>query len=230
MAAQPNDGGPPRAVLLDALGTLIRLLPPAPRLAERLGIPVAEAGRAVKAEIAFYRANLHRGRDQAGLGALRRDCARIVRDELGLDLPLDQVEEILLDSIRFAAYDDVPPALARLRELGVRLVVLSNWDVSLHEVLAQTGLRALVHGAVSSAELGVAKPDPAAFRHALTMAGVKPEWAWHVGDSVEADVEGARRSGIKPLLIARPEEPEPDPLPAGVRMIRSLAEVPELCA
>ena len=66
---------------IDALGTLLELVPPAPRLRaglrERLGVEVsdAEAGRAMKAEIAFYRAHLHRGRDAAGLAALRRATA-----------------------------------------------------------------------------------------------------------------------------------------------------------
>jgi putative hydrolase of the HAD superfamily len=217
-------------VLLDALGTLVRLLPPAPRLAERLGVPLADAARAVRAEIVFYRANLHRGRDLAGLAALRADCARIVRDQLGLDMPLEEVEAQLLDSIRFEPYEDVVPALRALRERGLRLVVLSNWDVSLHEMLEQTGLRNLVHGAIASAELGLAKPDPAAFGHALAMAGVTAESAWHVGDSVEADVEGALRSGLTPLLIARPEEPAPAPAPPGVLTVGSLAEVAAMCA
>ena len=44
---------------------------------------------------------------------------------------------------------------------GLRLVVVSNWDVSLHEVLARTGLTPLLDGAVTSAEVGAAKPDPA---------------------------------------------------------------------
>jgi FMN phosphatase YigB (HAD superfamily) len=62
------------------------------------------------------------------------------------------------------------------------------------------------------------------------MARARPDGAWHVGDSVEADVEGARRAGIVPVLIARPEEPPPGAVPAGVRTIRSLAELPALCA
>jgi putative hydrolase of the HAD superfamily len=230
MAAQPNDARPPRAVLLDALGTLVRLLPPAPRLAERLGVPLADAARAVRAEILFYRENLDRGRDLAGLAALRRDCARIVADELGLAMPLDEIEVHLLDSIRFEPYEDTVPALGELRALGLRLVVLSNWDVSLHEMLERTGLRSLVDGAVSSAELGLAKPDPAAFRHALTMAGAPADRAWHVGDDIEADVEGALRSGVTPFLIARDAEPDPGPVPEGVRTIRSLAELVALCA
>ena len=50
-------------------------------------------------------------------------------------------------------------------------MVVSNWDVSLHERLAETGLAPLVDGAVASAELGAAKPDPAIFARGLELAG-----------------------------------------------------------
>src|SRR5215213_2126850 len=96
-----------RAVLLDALGTLVRLEPPAPRLRaavrERLDVDVGDeaAARAMRAEIAFYRANLHRGRDGASLAALRDACAQVVRSELALDAPLAGVRDALLAAIRF---------------------------------------------------------------------------------------------------------------------------------
>ena len=93
----------------------------------------------MRAEIGFYRANLHRGRDAASLAELRADCAAVVRDELRLDAPLGDVREALLAAIEFTPFDDVLPALARLRAAGVRLAVVSNWDVSLHEMLERNG-------------------------------------------------------------------------------------------
>lgn len=205
-------------MLLDALGTLLELEPPAPRLAEHLGVPLAHADAAVAKEIAYYRANLHRGGDGAGLAALRRDCARLVAEELGIER---DVEAELLESIVFRPFPEVPGVLRELREDGWRLVVCSNWDVSLHEALATTGLRELVDGAVSSAEIGVAKPDPALFRHALSLAGA--DGGWHVGDDLEADVAGARAAGLRAVFVARAGRP-----PAGVASIASLAELPQL--
>jgi putative hydrolase of the HAD superfamily len=108
----------------------------------------------------------------------------------------------------------------------VALVVVSNWDVSLHVRLAETGLAALVDGAVASAEVGAAKPDPAIFARALELAGAAPERAWHVGDSVDADVAGALAAGVRPVLLARGAAPR-EPL-AGVTVVRSLTEVPGL--
>jgi putative hydrolase of the HAD superfamily len=223
-----------RAVTIDALGTLLELLPPAPRLRaglrERLGLEVseAEAGRAMRAEIAFYRAHLHLGRDRAGLDDLRRRCAEVLRDTLGLGaLDLDDLTAVLLEAIRFEPFPDAAPALRELRAAGVRLVAASNWDVSLHEQLERTGLRDLLDGAVSSAEAGSAKPDPAILVRALAIAGAEPANAWHVGDDVEADVGAARAAGLEPVLLDRAGAAR---APAGVRRIGSLAELPQLCA
>jgi putative hydrolase of the HAD superfamily len=235
MAAQSNPGAPPRAVLLDALGTLLTFEPPAPQLRaalrERTGVDVGEdaAGRAIAAEIAYYRAHLNEGGDQAGLAALRRACAEAMRPELPEPVARADGELLLgalLDSLRFVAYPEVADALSVLRARGMRLVVVSNWDVSLHERLVQTGLADLVDGAVASAEVGAAKPDAAIFAHALALAGVGAEAAWHVGDSVDADVLGALAAGLRAVLVARDG---PATAPPGVPVVAALTELPALC-
>ena len=124
----------------------------------------------------------------------------------------------LLDALRFHAYPEVPSTLRELRRRGLRLVVVSNWDVSLHDRLAELELAPLLDGAVASAELGAAKPDPAIFAHALGLAGSAPELAWHAGDSLEADVAGARAAGVTPVFVARHGEPAPP----GVAVIPAL--------
>jgi putative hydrolase of the HAD superfamily len=97
-----------------------------------------------------------------------------------------------------------------------------NWDVSLHDVLRETGLDVLLDGVVTSAELGAAKPDPALFRRALEVAGGVPAAAaLHAGDDPVADVEGAQAAGITPVLVARHGETPPP----GVRGVRSLSEL-----
>jgi putative hydrolase of the HAD superfamily len=218
-----------RAVLFDALGTLLRLEPPAPRLRRslraRLGLDVADdaAAGAMRAEIAFYRANLHRGRDPASLAALRDACADVVRRELDLAAPLAEVREALLAAIEFTPFDDVVPALARLREAGRRLAVVSNWDVSLHEVLDRTGLRERVDHVVSSVEVGWAKPHPAPFESALAHLGVHAAEALHVGDSIDEDVVGAQAAGITPVLLDRDGGAT---APPGAHRIRTLADLP----
>jgi putative hydrolase of the HAD superfamily len=219
---------PTQAVLLDALGTLITFDPPAPRLRaalrEQLGIDVSEeaAAAAMKAEITYYRAHLHEGRDAASLHDLRVRCAAVMEPALGVNPGVDT----LLAALHFRAYPDVLPALRELRARGLRLVVVSNWDFSLHERLEETGVAGLVDGAVASAELGHAKPDGAIFAHALALAGAEPAAALHAGDSPDADVAGALAAGLRAVLVARDGIPA---VPAGVPVIGSLAELPALC-
>ena len=224
---------PPAAILLDALGTLVALEPPAPRLraelARRFGLEVSEeeAARAIGAEIAYYRAHLDEGRDPAGLAALRRRCAGVMRAELptgGVELELDPLVGALLASLHFTAFADVRPALVAARARGQRLVVVSNWDVSLHDVLRKLELEPLLDGILTSAGAGARKPAPAIFEQALARAGVTPEQAIHVGDSLEEDVAGARAAGIAPVLVRR----DGGPSVAGVRTISSLAELAAL--
>jgi putative hydrolase of the HAD superfamily len=213
-----------KAALLDALGTLVELERPWPHLVAELGsrgVSVSEddAKRAMLAEMAYYKRNHDDAKDFAGLKDLRRRCAAIVQGELGTALPVADVEDAMLAAIRFRPYPEVPGVLAALRDRGVARVVVSNWDVSLHDVLERTELRPLLDGVVTSAEFGAAKPDPAIFARALELAGgVAPADAIHAGDDVAADVDGARAAGIAPVFVARDGEAPPP----GVRTIPSL--------
>lgn len=226
-----------QAVLLDAMGTLLRLEDPAPRLRSalraRLGVDVGAqaASAAIRAEIAFYRAHLHLGRDAESLAALRARCAEAMRPALPPPAAAARGSDLtaaLLDALAFAPFPDAAPALRALRAAGCALVVVSNWDFSLHERLEQAGLARLVDGALASAELGAAKPERAVFERALALAGAAAEHAWHVGDSVREDVEGARAAGVRPVLLARGGDAPR--APAGVPVLRGLDELPGLVA
>jgi len=222
-----------RAILLDALGTLVELEPPAPalrsELARRFGVKLsaADCERAVAAEISFYRAHFDEGRDVNSVAALRRRCASALREALppaarGATADLGALTDALLASLRFAAYPDAAAALERLRSRGLRLVVVSNWDCSLHGVLERVGLSESLDLVLTSAEAGARKPSPAIFERALALAGVAAAEAIHVGDSLEEDVAGARAAGIEPLLLRRGRGARAAP---GAPTISSLAEL-----
>ncbi len=169
------------AVLLDGLGTLVALEPPWPALVERLreahGMELAPAAaeQAFRAEIAYYRAHHHEGRDAQALADLRRRCAEVLRGALPAGarraVSTPQLTAVMLEALRFAAYPDAPVALAGLRARGVSLVVVSNWDVSLSRVLREVGLEEAVDGVVTSAHVGSPKPKRAIFDAALALAG-----------------------------------------------------------
>lgn len=224
-----------RAVLLDALGTLVELEPPAPilreQLARRLGFSVSEADaqRAIEAEISYYRAHLDEGRDQPSLDDLRSRCAEVLWRELSGHLPAgpapepEALVEVLVSSLSFRAFPDVPEALAALKDLGLVVVVVSNWDVSLPGVLKRVGLAGWLDAVVTSADVGARKPDRAIFERALALAGVSAEEAVHVGDSPREDVDGARAAGIAAVLLVRGGAGSGDALE-----LRSLSELPAL--
>jgi putative hydrolase of the HAD superfamily len=189
-----------RAVLLDALGTLVELEPPWVHLAEALGVePDERLVRAVRSEMDYYRDHSHEGRDPDSLAELRARCAKVLSDALGQRIPV----ETMMSAIRFRAYGDAAPALVELRDLGLKLVCISNWDVSLPEVLDRCGLGGALDGVVTSAEAGVRKPDPAIFAPALELAGCAATEALYVGDTPAEDLAAARAAGIPALLIDR---------------------------
>jgi putative hydrolase of the HAD superfamily len=217
------------AVFLDALGTLVELQPPAPRLRRLLaaeGFEVTEdrAAAGFAAEISYYLAHHLEGSDRERLDDLRDRCATAMMEALGLPgLDHGTARRVMLGSLEFTPYPDALEALDALRDQGHGAVVVSNWDCSLPDWLGPTGLLDLVDGVVTSAVAGAAKPDAAIFRRALELAGVEAAEAVHVGDSLDNDIEGARGVGIRPILVQRGGEP-----PAGVEAVRRLTELPSL--
>jgi putative hydrolase of the HAD superfamily len=216
-------------VFLDALGTLVRLESPAPRLRALLakeGHDVSEehAEAAFRAEISYYVEHHLEGSDETALDDLRDRCAAILLDALGLPgLEHADARRAMLAALSFQPYPEVPEALRALHERGIPLIAVSNWDCSLCRWLEDAGLLELLDGVVSSGASGFAKPDPAIFLRALWYAGAEPQDVLHVGDSLDKDVAGARAAHIRPVLLCRDGE-----RPGGVETIGTLAELPSL--
>jgi HAD superfamily hydrolase (TIGR01509 family) len=95
----------------------------------------------------------------------------------------------------------IAEALAELRALGLRLVVVSNADGTVERGLMRAGLHGLLDVIVDSHLVGFEKPDPRIFAHALTRSGARAETTLHVGDLYAADVVGARAAGVHALLL-----------------------------
>jgi len=195
-----------KALLLDALGTLVRLDDPVGRLraalaARGMEMSLADATAAIRAEIAYYRDHHDRASTRPELARLRAECAAVA----GVDV------DVLLEAIHFEPYPEVESTLDTLAARGVGLAVVSNWDVSLHDVLDGLGWTQRFAAVITSAELGAAKPDPRPFHAALDVLGVAPADAVHVGDDLEADVAGARAAGVHGVLLARDSTPAAPP-------------------
>ncbi len=189
-----------RACTLDAMGTLLRLIPPWEEIDPELivGLRPAQVEAAFKEEMSYYAAHATSARDRASLAALRARCAEILSTALRRTIDV----EAMMAAIRFEAFPETEPTLAELRRRGLRLACVSNWDFELPAVLERLGLATHFDAIVTSAEMGAAKPDPRIFAAALRQLGCAPAEALHVGDS-PADVEGARAGGLAVLLIDR---------------------------
>jgi putative hydrolase of the HAD superfamily len=233
MSAQGSQGPGqlPRAVLFDALGTLVGLEEPVARLARELAqrgaaVSEADAGSALFAEMSYYRAHCDEAVDERSLEALRDRCAEVLHEALpapARDLDGAAIREALIAALRFTAFADAEPALAGLRAAGCSIAVVSNWDVSLHGVLRETGLAEHVDAVLTSAEEGVGKPGAEIFHRALErLGGVATADAIHVGDDIESDARGALAASIAPVLVDRGGLGD---VPAGVRVVGSLTEL-----
>jgi putative hydrolase of the HAD superfamily len=196
-------------VFLDAGGVLVH--PNWGRVSEALGRQGLETDPAALAAADFH---ARRALDDAARIRTTTDASR---GGLYFDLVLARAGLAASDATRAAleelrAYHavhnlwehvppDVPAALARLRGLGLRLVVVSNANGTLAVALERTGLARLVDHALDSHHEGVEKPDPRFFQLALARAGATPESTVHVGDLFHIDVVGARKAGLRAILF-----------------------------
>ncbi|MFE9606722.1 HAD family hydrolase [Streptomyces hokutonensis] len=98
-------------------------------------------------------------------------------------------------------YDDVRPALSALRQLGVRVIVAGNQTSRAGELLRALDLPADL--VVTSAEWGVAKPQPEFFERVLEVAQAAPDRTVYVGDHPANDIFPDKRAGLRVAHVRR---------------------------
>lgn len=91
--------------------------------------------------------------------------------------------------------------LTRLRDARVRIGVVSNSDGRIGDALARAGLSPLIDCVVDSGVIGVEKPDPAIFTHALEQLGLTAGRTWYLGDTVHYDAMGAEAAGLVAWVV-----------------------------
>jgi putative hydrolase of the HAD superfamily len=153
------------------------------------------------------------------------DVYTIFLRELGItdgDGLIDRIYLEFTDLANYALFDDVRPVLHTLREAGIRLGVVSNFEEWLEGLLERLGVRSFFDVRVISGVEGLEKPDPRIFRLAMERAGVEPAASVYVGDNPEFDVDPALALGMFPILIDRRDRhPE-----VAVPRIATLADLP----
>ncbi len=189
------------AVTVDAMGTIVDLADPVPPLRSALlerGVDRSpdHISAAFRAEVAYYLPRTLEGRDEETLVDLGRRCTAVFLEHVHADLDAAEFAPAFLASIVFEPLPGAAAALGRLRDAGLVLACVSNWDVSLASHLQRARLASFFTEIVSSAEAGAAKPDPAVFLAALDRLGVSPEQSLHVGDG-DGDRDGAAAAGLR---------------------------------
>ena len=195
----------PKAVLFDLFHTLATVPPPSLAgelpISEILGVSGKEWHRLYYDEDVLGRCV---GQIHDAVEAMRRvtheldptvDESRILaavesrkrRFELGLV----QIEPAILD------------AIDRLRAAGVRTALVSDAGADDVESWESSPLRSRLDATVFSYQLGVRKPDPRIYAHALNAVGVRADEALFVGDGGSDEHRGARAVGIAPILVTR---------------------------
>jgi HAD superfamily hydrolase (TIGR01549 family) len=96
---------------------------------------------------------------------------------------------------------ELPGALARVQQAGIRTAIISNSEGKLEGLLKRVGVLDMFEFVLDSGIEGVRKPDPEIFRRALARGGVRPDEALYAGDIPEVDVDGPRAIGMDAVLI-----------------------------
>lgn len=101
--------------------------------------------------------------------------------------------------------EDAKPTLERLRKQGYRLALISNANdaVDVHQLIDLNDLRHYFETVLVSAEIGIRKPHPRIFEEALRRLEVQAARAVMVGDTLGADILGARNAGLSSIWITR---------------------------
>ena len=159
-----------------------------------------------------------------------RYTRRIIEGMGGTGVEVDAVARDIYDEWavcqHFFLYPDVAPVLHHLAGRGLKLGLISNAHRCLTSFQEHFELAGLITAAVSSSEHGYMKPHPSIFEAALALAGVRPEESVMVGDSLAHDIAGARRSGMRGVLVNRSDDPAD--AEGDVSVIRTFADLPAL--
>ena len=202
---------------------------------QRAGIPVTSGGFAEEYESFMdrYYAQRDRGIDEPTSCAVLRELLR----EKGYPAVPDPVLRDALDAeyavlqANWFAEEDALETLEALRGRGFQLGMVSNTsdDRNVQQLVDCWGFRPFFEIVVTSAAVGIRKPDRRIFQVALDHFGILPAQAAMVGDTPAADLEGANRLGMFSIWITR-RAPHPDPAIRPQASVATLIEIPNLLA
>ena len=206
-----------KAVFFDVGGTLIRPYPSVGEIYVKYARNFGFIGDAKDIDRQFG----IEWRKRGGLESLGNQSGEFIEKQFWHDIVFDVFKpfggvkdfeayfKTIYEAFKFAnnwkVFDDVLESriLQKLKDRGVILGVLSNWDSRLVSILENIGLSQYFDFILASASIGSAKPDSKIFYEGLRLSGIEANQACHIGDEVETDILGAQNLGIQPILIDR---------------------------
>ncbi|MDX6658048.1 MAG: putative hydrolase of the superfamily [Solirubrobacteraceae bacterium] len=180
----------------------------------------------------------HAGHWRAGRQFGPARAAEFAVEQLGVHVSpalRDELVEAFADAgatAELIVNDGLAEALDALRQRGIRIGIVCDVGFTSGELLRgfleRRDLLRRFDGWAFSDEVGVYKPDPAIFAHALEqLGGVEPAAALHVGDLRRTDVAGARAFGMTSVRYRGANDDDED-LPEADHVIDHHAELPAL--
>jgi putative hydrolase of the HAD superfamily len=119
----------------------------------------------------------------------------------------DSVFEAFSRPAAWEAYPETLPVLSALKERGLKLGVISNFDSRIYPLLSELGIFKFLDSVHISSREGTAKPAPGIFLNAVASHGLQPPEAVHVGDGLSEDFRGARGAGLQAVWLDREGRP-----------------------
>ena len=207
------------AVLFDVGGTLIGFVDDEPFrwFLEVAGLPagIEDGQRLYGRFLSVIRAE----RDRAqGVGASEASLEAFWRSVFALVWPdVPELAAAMYQWFRMNRFDrlleDVRPALDGLRAAGLRLGVISNFTGGLDTLLSHLGVLECFEFVITSAQVGLAKPDPRIFDLAVDRLALPRRRLLYVGDHFGDDIQGAWAAGLDAVLVDRGFRAKAQPCP-----------------
>jgi len=235
---------PIQALLFDLGSTLIYAKDPWPPIYQRADRALAEVLRRAGIHLdpnrfyedyasfmdAYYSMQDERNIEQTSFSALRELLAKKGYHDVPDEVLMEALDaEYAITQTNWFAEEDAIPTLQTLRKEGYRLGMVSNTshDKNVQQLVDRFGFRPFFEIIVTSAALGIRKPDRRIFQVALDHFSLTPESVAMVGDTPSADLEGANQLGMYSIWITR-RAGGPDPAIQPRATVALLNEIPPL--
>lgn len=218
-----------KAIFFDAGGTLIHLDDNCicNLIKTELGVETSAEGFLRAQHLGMSEVARLVAEGQGSTEQLKREFYSVLLPQIGvsrekLDDAIDCVLKLARAEMLWRKADPQTAAtLARLKERGLKLAVVSNSDGRIESAFKQAGIRDYFDFFIDSFLVGVEKPDPRIFHIATQRAGVAPHESAYVGDLYSVDVIGSRGAGLVPVLY------DPFQMHAGADCLR-ISSIPDL--